>query len=243
LLLIDSPAAGSGKTLLGEVTALIATGRPGSLFSAPGLAEECRKALTSVLLQGAPVIIIDNISSRLESSDLCRALTAETYSDRLLGGNSIAELRVLSTWIGTGNNIQVGGDMPRRCYWCRIDAKTSEPFRRVGFRHPKLKLWVTQNRRELLAALLVMARAWFAAGQPASSAPPMGSFEEWVRVVGGILSYVGISGFLENADTMQSTSDAEGTRLDVRTFGSPRGTLFRNENGEYDRSHHSGARA
>jgi hypothetical protein len=230
LLLIDSPAAGSGKTLLGEVTALIATGRPGSLFSAPGLAEEWRKALTSVLLQGAPVIIIDNISSRLESADLCRALTAETYSDRLLGGNSIAELRVLSTWIGTGNNIQVSGDMPRRCYWCRIDAMTPEPFKRIGFRHPKLKLWVTQYRRELLAALLVMARAWFAAGQPVASSPPMGSFEEWVRVVGGILSYVGINGFLENADTMQSTSDVETTQWE--TFLLALRTVFGGKDGE-----------
>ena len=62
LALFDATAQGSGKTLLSEVVSLIVSGREGALFSAPREPEEWRKQLTSVLREGSPTIIIDNVN-------------------------------------------------------------------------------------------------------------------------------------------------------------------------------------
>lgn len=61
----------------------------------------------------------------------------------------------------------------------------------------------------LLAALLTMARAWFAAGRPPAEVPTMGSFAEWAETVGGILAFAGISGFLRNMAEFYEKADEE----------------------------------
>ena len=53
----DATTQGTGKTLLSEVVSLITSGRDGALFSAPRDAEEWRKVLTSVLLEGSAVVM------------------------------------------------------------------------------------------------------------------------------------------------------------------------------------------
>jgi hypothetical protein len=209
LALFDATTQGTGKTLLSEVVSLIVSGREGALFSAPRQAEEWRKQLTSVLREGSCVIIIDNVNYRLDSADLCKALTETIHGDRILGQSQTINLPVRCTWIATGNNIQLGGDMPRRCYWVRMDAKCLRPFERTGFRHKRLKQYVLRHRGELLGALLALARSWFVAGCPPPDLTPVGSFEDWTTTVGGILQHVGIKGFLANSSELYEQADAE----------------------------------
>ena len=185
LALYDATSQGTGKTLLAEVVSIIATGRAGALSSAPKDIDEWRKQLTSVLRNGAPVVVIDNVMQRLSSGELCKVLTESFHADRILGQSEMLMLPVRCSWIATGNNIQLGGDMPRRCYWVRMDAKCSRPFNRTGFRHADLKGWTLEKRGELLCSLLTLARAWFAAGCPAPAIKPLGSFESWTVVMGG----------------------------------------------------------
>lgn len=63
------------------------------------------------------------------------------------------------------------------------------------------------NRGRLLSGSLTLARAWFVAGCPKPTSPIIGSFEEWCRIVGGILEFAGISGFLGNLDELYKESD------------------------------------
>jgi hypothetical protein len=57
-------------------------------------------------------------------------------------------------------------------------------------------------------ALLTIARAWFLAGQPVSSEmTPLGSFESWSSMIGGILAHAGVTGFLGNLDNLYQESD------------------------------------
>jgi hypothetical protein len=209
LALYDATTQGTGKTLLSEIVSLIVSGREGALFSAPSAAEEWRKQLTSVLREGSSIVIIDNVSTRLDAADLCKALTETIHGDRILGLSQTINLPVRCTWIATGNNLQLGGDMPRRCYWVRMDAKCSRPFERKGFRHKRLKQYVLAHRGELLAALLVLARSWFAAGCPEPIVTPVGSFEDWTIIVGGILQHAGVEGFLGNSSELYNQADAE----------------------------------
>lgn len=209
LALIDATAAGTGKTLLADVSARIATGKPGDMLSAPKEPDEWRKQITTALIDGNPVVIFDNLSSRLDSAELCKAITEEAHGDRAMKTHERLSLPVRCVWIATGNNIQLGSDMPRRCYRIRMDPETSKPFLRDGFIHPDLKGWVAAQRGEIIGAILTLARAWYAAGQPRPKVKPVGSFENWTVILGGILEFAGIEDFLRNADEVFEQADIE----------------------------------
>lgn len=211
--LFDAPQAGTGKTKLAEIIGMISTGRWTPMRTPPMRRDddaEWSKVITSALLKGSTIICFDNVDGILRSPSLCLALTSQVYSDRLLGTNQQPEIPVICSWFATGNNIQLGGDLPRRCYWIRLDAKMSRPWKRSDFRHKDLEGWVTENRSRLSAALLTMARAWYVAGQPEPDSPILGSYQAWCRTVGGILKFSGIAGFLGNLDAMHERADLEG---------------------------------
>jgi len=207
LAVIDKPTPGTGASLLTEVVCQIATAREAAMMSPPEGEEETRKVITSVLMTGRPIIVVDNLGSELKNPAWARVLTSTTWEDRILGHTRVATLPQRATWITNGNNVRIGGDLPRRCYWIRLDAKLEKPWDRKpeDFTHPDLLDWVSEERGELLGAILTLARNWFATGKPKWSGRPPGSFEGWARMVGGILQSAGIPGFLGNADKMFET--------------------------------------
>ena len=206
LYLIDAPSPGSGKGLLSGANALIATGRPAALICAPESDAEMRKAITAALLSGATIICIDNVTGTLRWPSLSAAITAPVWDDRILGVSKTASVPVCVTWLANGNNLRLGGDLPRRAVWVRIDPKHPRPWERTEFRHPELLRWVAANRGRIIAALLTLARAWHVAGRPAPG-PIMGSFEGWSKVMSGILEVAGVPGFLENTHRMLCEAD------------------------------------
>jgi hypothetical protein len=212
LALIDKPQAGTGASLLAELVALLATGRQAAMMTAPNNDEEWRKKITATLSEGNTVITIDNVEGVLASASLAAALTSSTWQDRILGQNRLIRLPQRATWLATGNNIRLGGDMPRRCYWIRLNAQTAQPWRRRNFRHPGLIGWASENRGRLLGALLTVARAWWADGCPPAEAPTLGSFEGWARTVGGVLAHAGIGDFLGNLDELYQRVDEDGAQ-------------------------------
>lgn len=208
LALIDATRPGTGKTLLSELVAMIATGRAAALMAAPNDEDEWRKRIASTLADGSTIIIIDNLQSRLRSASLNLALTSHTMQERILGQSKNGTYAQRATWMVTGNNIQIGGDLPRRCYWIRLDAHTDKPWTRGGFKH-NLGEWVPAHRGALIAALLTLARAWYAAGRPHASVPPVGSYQAWVDAIGGMLAYAEIPHFLGNLQTLHEQADDE----------------------------------
>jgi hypothetical protein len=118
------------------------------------------------------------------------------------------EMRNSTIFVVTGNNIKLAGDIGRRCYQIRLDAQTARPWERKKFKYPYLKTHVLQHRAELLAALLTMVRGWVAAGRPRLRTQELGGgFEGWSRMVGRILAYAGVEGFLTNQEQLYATSD------------------------------------
>jgi hypothetical protein len=82
---LDKPQQGTGAGLYTEVVSTIATGRPSSITSAPHTDDEWRKRITSLLLAGHSMIIIDNVEGPLHAPSLGAALTARVWSDRRMG--------------------------------------------------------------------------------------------------------------------------------------------------------------
>jgi hypothetical protein len=211
LHLVEAPSPGSGKGLLSAVLANFAL-----VNQSPGIMtlgrseEETRKSITACLLAGPPLVLLDNVRS-IRSAQLAAALTAETWTDRVLGHSQMVELPNKAIWIATGNNPNLSLEIARRCVRIRLDAKTDRPWLRdpESFQHHPLMTWVASNRARLIRAALILIRAWVAAGRPPAKRT-LGSFEEWAQVIGGILAYLGIPGFLSDLEDLYEAADAEG---------------------------------
>jgi hypothetical protein len=208
LAIIDAPRAGSGKGLLANIAAIIATGRPAPVMAAPTDEAEWSKSITALLDAGSTFVFFDEAAS-LRSKSLGAALTASEHGARRLGNTQMIRVPQRATWIAAGNNVQLAGDLPRRSYRVRLDPKMARPWTRDGFRHPNLEAWAAEHRGELLAALLTLARAWHTAGRPAARTPPLGSFEPWAKTIGGILQHAGAHGFLANLAELYDENDEE----------------------------------
>ena len=90
LSLIDANVRGCGKSLLTDCTSEITTGREMARMALPRDDEEFRKRITAIALAGEPLVLIDNISGTLGSPSLDAALTATSWSDRILGQTAMA---------------------------------------------------------------------------------------------------------------------------------------------------------
>lgn len=199
LAVVDAPQAGTGKSLLIDVLSIITTGRPSAMIPYPYRDDEMQKQIGASLIAGRQLIAFDNLEGELRSPALALALTAKEYESRILGFSKNMRVPNMATWIVTGNNIRPAGDMPRRCYQIRLDARRAKPYTGRSFKHKDILRWVTENRSELLRALLIMARYWFSAGCPEpDNFSAVGSFEDWHRKIGGIVTSSGMPGFLSN---------------------------------------------
>ncbi len=209
LFVIDAHAAGSGKSLLVRLISTILVGGEPRFMELARDSEELAKRIVAALSTGASIVNIDNIDIPLKHGTLAAFLTSEEYEARLLGRNDrTIRVRNNATFFANGNNISIGGDMGRRVVMVRLDPRCARPWERDGFKHSDLIGHATEHRGELLAALFVMVRAWICAGEPEpAESKSFGSFEEWNRIVSGVLDYAGVTGFLANRDEVLSTID------------------------------------
>ena len=154
------------------------------------------------------VVLLDNVSQTLDSENLAAVLTADTWSDRLLGQTRMVEVPNRALWLATANNPVVSRENARRSVRIRLDAAVERPWLRDGFRHCDLRAWVRAERGRLIAAVLTLVRGWIADGSPKGDVR-LGSFEAWSRVVGGILASAGVPGFLADRHDEVEVSDPE----------------------------------
>lgn len=208
---IDAKEAGSGKNLLGDIISILVTGKSAQPLPYTTDDAEQRKVITSAFRSGVSMLLFDE-AHELEGASFARALTSHSYQDRVLGMSTLAEFPNNRTWISLGNQVQIRGDMARRVYRVRLEYPGASPENRAAeeFRHPDLRQWATDNRRELVRACLTLIRAWFANGKPAANlAFRMGSFERWQETIAGILAVADVDGFLGNTKQWRSESDFE----------------------------------
>ncbi|HCK82540.1 MAG TPA: hypothetical protein PK880_05810 [Candidatus Competibacter sp.] len=197
----SAPRPASGKSLLADCVALIVTGRPATNMSFTPDPDESRKRILTVLMGGDQVINLDNIEGALEGDALCSVLTNESYTDRLLGTQRQGTAPTCVTWLATGNNLTVAGDMTRRVILCNLDPKTDRPEERVFSRD--LYRWIPANRPALIVAALTALRAYIAAGRPPQALRTLGSFEGWSGLIRASLVWLG------EADPLLSRSSIE----------------------------------
>lgn len=200
LLAIGAHQRGSGKTKLANLLRII----HGGVFRSemPEDDAELRKQVTSVLsLTTGPVVVFDNVSGALKSSTLAGLLTSDQWGDRPLGATAWIGVPNDRLWVITGNNINIGGDIPRRTLRTDIDPGVPRPELRTGFAIGDPEVWAKARRGELLGALLTLVTAWVAAGMPLAVERASDGYARWVRVVEAILANAGIPGTFDHATT------------------------------------------
>jgi hypothetical protein len=173
----------------------------------PGDEAETRKRITSLLLEGRQMVLLDldNVHS-IRSGVFAALLTMTAWEDRLLGVNKTVRVRNAATWLATGNNVALSDEIVRRAVPIRLDAGIERPEERTDFRHPDLPSWTRQHRTDLASACLSLIRTWMDAGAPPGTAM-LGRFESWATVMGGILAVAEIPGFLSNRERLHAVSD------------------------------------
>lgn len=218
MLFVSKPTMGTGSSKIAEIISQISTGAPLNVFQQQKNDEEWRKSITTKISSGPPFVVIDNAEGKVHSQYLSALLTLSVWRDRILGQSKDAAFPHNSVWMVNGNNIRLGGDLPRRCYPCRLDAQEAQPWERDNFKHKDVIKWTVDNRGGLLASILTIVRGWIHAGCPGWNRPegvkPLGGFEAWSNVVGGILSYAGFTGFLKNQQVMYQQIDSDSLQWD-----------------------------
>lgn len=191
-----APVAGSGKSKIVNIAAVLRTGHPAPVTALGQREEETEKRLGAAMIGGDPIIALDNIERPLGGELIDQLVTEPLVNARVLGlsvNRMVPNVYCLSA---TGNNLRTVGDMVRRTLLSRLDPGCERPELRE-FETPDPVVTATAERPLLVAAALTIVRAFFLAGCP-NDVPALGSFPEWSRWVRDVLIW------LDEADPVAS---------------------------------------
>jgi len=194
MFLNTAPKMGSGKTLLASVVSYIATGNPPASMSQEENRDEEKKRMLALLMSGSAVTVIDNIEKPLKSDTLCTVLTEPVWKERILGKSEEVKVGTATTWIATGNNLQVSGDLSTRSLVCTIDPECERPEEREF--KVNLHEYVPAHRGELSAACLTILKAYWLAkrqGDGVNDLTTFGRFEQWSSWIREAVIWLGMA--------------------------------------------------
>jgi hypothetical protein len=196
LLLPERPAffvtagqRGGGKTTAANMIAVVVLGRRASAAAWSKDEEERRKAMLAYYGEGVPLIVWDNIprGAVISCPSIEKALTAETYSDRVLGVSEYRTVPATGIHLFTGNNISPRGDLASRSLLAHFAVDRPDPENR-SFRHPDPLGWTEAHRGQILRALYVIAL-----GNPRlqnRNPPPAETrFKMWFHLIGSAIEH------------------------------------------------------
>ena len=209
LYLLEKPAAGTGATTLGLALCYPFIGKEIPVTTWTSNEEERRKQITAHLASGGGPIFYDNMSGYVNSDVLASALTSQNWSDRILSTSKQAEFPINSTWLATGNNPEFHTQILRRIASIRLVSLMEDPSQRTNWRHADLLHWISIHRKEYVEKILTIVMAWLNEGMPEFQGKPLASYVSWSSVMGGILEFVEVPGFLENVDLKKAAMDNE----------------------------------
>lgn len=207
LFLVDANTRGAGKTLLAQVAGHIALGYDLPVATYSHDPTEMRKVITTMILAGEPVVLLDNLNGIVGNEALDRALTGGRWWDRMLGVNKQIDLPMTTTLIATGNNISIAADTARRTIHIRLETNLERPEDRSGFRRADLLGHVRAHRAALYMHAVIIVAAYLRAGCPDVGLRPMGSFEGWSRVIRGSIVWLGYPDPFDTREDLELVAD------------------------------------
>jgi putative DNA primase/helicase len=205
----DAPTSGSGKSMIVDIAAILATGETAPVFAQGPHLEEFEKRLSVQLMAGRQIVAIDNITNELDGDLLNQSLTQLKVDLRILGLSKKVTVRCSTVTTATGNNLKLVGDLTRRAIIARLDPKTDRPEIRQFDYDPVVD--ARENRADLVAAALTILKAYHAVGRP-DCPPKLQGFAEWSDLVRGALMWIGLGDPVATQDRLRE-NDPKLTRL------------------------------
>jgi hypothetical protein len=148
---------GSGKTTVIHMISMAVLGRRAPACAWSPSEEERRKALFASLGEGVALLVWDNIArgAAISCASIERALTAESYKDRVLGVSENRIVPATTVQVFTGNNVTPRGDMASRSLLVRLAVDRPDPENRE-YKHADPIAWTEANRGRILSALFMV---------------------------------------------------------------------------------------
>jgi putative DNA primase/helicase len=212
MFLFLSHTSGSGKSYLADLVSGIASGRPCPVIAAMENEEETKKQLNGIILEGSPVVSLDNYTTDIDNPLICQMCSQEVLKVRALGGSIISDCVWRSTFLGTGNNIQFADDMLRRGLTCCIDPRMEYPENRRFAARPMET--ILADRARYITAILTIARA-YKLGTHKMDVEPFVTFENWSDMVRAPLLWLGCDDVIK---TVKKYKVTDIKRMAMRSF-------------------------
>ena len=197
MLWVDANRRGTGKSKLGRLIGIVTAGGKPTELSWTSDEKEMESRIASLLSGGDNFAVFDNASGTIRNPVLERFLTSHAFDFRRFHRQELVKMPNRTVLAITGTNLTLRGDLSRRVTRCRLLTTMECPEKRDDFRHADIEAYARDNQSELLAAALTILRAHAVAGFAAcpvrmtredgtvmeTSARPVGSFNEWDRIV------------------------------------------------------------
>jgi hypothetical protein len=187
--MISAGQRSSGKTTVINMVSAAVLGRRAAAAAWSPSEEERRKALFSYLGDGVPLLVWDNIprGAAISCPSIEKALTAETYTDRVLGFTLTRTVPASTVQVFTGNNVSARGDMASRTLQVRLAVDRPDPENRE-FVHADPISWTEAHRGKILAALytLLLGNPRLRSNDQAAAET---RFKTWWHLIGSPIEY------------------------------------------------------
>jgi hypothetical protein len=205
MTIIEANRRGTGKTKLAQIIQRVYGLMP-EVGEFPIDEDSMAKLMLSIVVEGQPIHLFDNINRTIASATLDKVLTTGYYSARVLGKTKNLHCRVLQLFLATINNARMSEDMSRRFVRSKLHTNLSKPEKRSGFKiEGNIVDWVNKNRDIVLGAVVRLIQNWIDLGKPVpKEIPRLGSYESWRDTVGGIMFACGEREWLANLDQAQA---------------------------------------
>jgi hypothetical protein len=206
---IEASRRGTGKSLLAQLL-LAVHGLPLEMSSLPSDEAELEKRALAILRDGRTVQVWDNVKHYVNSPTLDILLTSRVYTGRLLQQSLSLSYPIQLLPLMTSNNARVDEDLARRIVRIRMVSREEFPEDRREFKHLDVVAWVQANRPKVLSALWQAVAEWVRDGKPEPGKHlRLGSYEAFVRVVGGVLWHAGVWDWLDNLKAAREEQSAD----------------------------------
>jgi putative DNA primase/helicase len=139
-------------------------------------------------------------------------LTQDKVKIRIFGKLENREVTCIVTMFCNGNNLVIDGDLTRRVLVGRLDPGCERPELRE-FEYDPVQM-ARQQRPQMVTAALTILRAWTVNRDRQTMPTPLGSFEQWSRLVREALIWLG------EADPVDTMEDIRGADPKLRALRS-----------------------
>lgn len=152
--------------------------------------DELKKKVLSAMIAGKKRLHFANNRGYIDNAVFEAIITAEKWSDRILGRNEEITLDNEIDFSLSGN-VGVGftADLANRSRFIRLFLEVEDANSRQ-FKNPDLHKWVKDSRSLILSALYALVKNWVEKGMPKGSVP-FSSYPEWADICGGVMEAAG----------------------------------------------------